>query len=169
MGTFAPRENRPTLGYDRGIGIEHREPWLIRKLALCLCLLITALVADAAGLRAAELLMFEDPGCVWCRRWHAEIGPSYPNTEEGRRAPLRRVHIRDQDMAGVTLSARVTGTPTFVVAEDGVEIGRIAGYPGPDFFYPMLGEILERLPPLQPYRAPVDRMTLRSSGPCALA
>jgi hypothetical protein len=55
------------------------------------------------------------------------------------------------------------------VAEDGIEIGRIAGYPGADFFYPMLDEILEKLPPLQPYRAPVDRMTLRSTGPCAVA
>lgn len=145
------------------------EPGLIRKLIFSLALLIAGIVADAASLRAAELLMFEDPGCVWCRRWHAEIGPSYPNTEEGRRAPLRRVHIRDQDVTGVALSARITGTPTFVLAEDGVEIGRIAGYPGPDFFYPMLDEILEKLPPLQPYRAPVDRMTLRSTGRCALA
>ena len=24
--------------------------------------------------------MFDDPGCVWCRRWNAEIGPSYPQS-----------------------------------------------------------------------------------------
>jgi protein-disulfide isomerase len=141
---------------------------LTRKLALCICLLITALVAGGTGLRAAELLMFEDPGCIWCRRWHAEIGPSYPNTDEGRRAPLRRVHIHDQEMAGVAMTGRVTGTPTFVVAEEGVEIGRIAGYPGPDFFYPMLDEILDRLPPLKPYRPPADRFTLETTGRCAL-
>ena len=141
---------------------------MICKLALSVCLLVAALVAEASSVRAAELLMFEDPACIWCRRWHAEIGPSYPNTDEGRRAPLRRIQIRDQDMAGVALTARVTGTPTFVVAEDGAEIGRIAGYPGPDFFYPMLDEILDRLPPLQPYRPPVDRFTLETTGRCAL-
>jgi len=142
---------------------------LIRKLACSVSLLIFGLLAAAHDARAAELLMFEDPGCVWCRRWHAEIGPSYPNTEEGQRAPLRRIHIRDQEVAGVTLTARVTGTPTFVVAEDGVEVGRIAGYPGPEFFYPMLDEILARLPPLRPYRPPSDRFTLVTSGRCTLA
>jgi protein-disulfide isomerase len=143
---------------------------LIRKLALGLALLLGAIAGDVRALRATELVMFEDPGCVWCRRWHAEIGPSYPNTAEGRRAPLRRVHIRDQELAGVTLSARVTGTPTFVVADDdGVEVGRIAGYPGPDFFYPMLAEILDRLPPLDPYRPPSgERVTFRDLGRCTL-
>jgi protein-disulfide isomerase len=143
---------------------------LIRKLALGLSLLVAAILGDARAVRASELVMFEDPGCVWCRRWHAEIGPSYSNTAEGRRAPLRRVHIRDQELAGVTLSARVTGTPTFVVAgDDGVEVGRIAGYPGPDFFYPMLAEILDRLPPLEPYRPPTgERVTFRQLGRCAL-
>jgi protein-disulfide isomerase len=151
-----------------GDRLDNPELRLIRKLTLGTCLLIAGLATAGATLRAAELLMFEDPGCVWCRRWHAEIGPSYPNTDEGRRAPLRRIHIRDQEMAGVTLAARVTGTPTFVLADDGVEIGRIAGYPGPDFFYPMLGEILDRLPPLQPHRPPADRFTFQASGRCAL-
>ena len=32
-------------------------------------------------------------GCVWCQKWHAEIGPGYPNTQEARRAPLRLVDI----------------------------------------------------------------------------
>ena len=150
-----------------GASLDNPEFLLIRKLALSVCLLIAGLATGTATLRAAELLMFEDPACVWCRRWHAEIGPSYPNTAEGRRAPLRRIHIRDQETAGVTLAARVTGTPTFVVAENGVEIGRIAGYPGPDFFYPMLGEILDRLPPLRPHRPPTDRFTFRTSWRCA--
>jgi thioredoxin-related protein len=143
---------------------------LIRKLALGLALLVVAAgMGDARAVRASELVMFEDPGCVWCRRWHAEIGPSYPNTAEGRRAPLRRVHIRDQELAGVTLSARVTGTPTFVVADDnGAEVGRIAGYPGPDFFYPMLAEILDRLPPLGPYPPTGERVTFRELGRCTL-
>jgi thioredoxin-related protein len=141
---------------------------MVRKLALSALLLI-GLAADAATLRAAELLMFEDPGCVWCRRWHAEVGPSYPNSAEGKRAPLRRVHIRDQEMAGVSLADRVNATPTFVVVDEGVEVGRIVGYPGSHFFYPMLDEILERLPALEPYRPPADRAAFQASGRCVLA
>lgn len=95
---------------------------------------------------AAELVMFEHPACPHCRRWHAEIGPSYHATDEGRIAPLRRVHINDQSKAGISLESPVTFTPTFVLVEDGREVGRIVGYPGNDFFYGFLANLLERLP-----------------------
>ena len=46
-----------------------------------------ALVAFAAcaalPARAAELVMMEQPGCVWCARFNAEIAPAYPKTDEG--------------------------------------------------------------------------------------
>lgn len=116
-------------------------------------------MAAAASARAAELVMFDDPTCVWCRRWLAEVGPGYPKTEEGRRAPLRRVYVRNQAQSGVALKSAVTGTPTFVLADEGREIGRIVGYPGAEYFYPMLGELLQKLPqPVAP-RAPGLRDT----------
>ena len=107
-------------------------PWKRRCASLrsrrCCCWL--ALAANAADLRAAELLMFEDASCGWCRRWHADVGQGYPHSEEGRRAPLRRLHIRDQDSAGVSLARPVQATPTFVLVEAGREVGRIVGHPG---------------------------------------
>ena len=90
--------------------------------------------------------MFEDPGCVWCKRWHAEIGPGYPRTEEGRLAPLRRLNIREQANSGAMLERPIIVTPTFVLIDGGREIGRMVGYPGREFFYGLLGELLERLP-----------------------
>ena len=87
--------------------------------------------------------MFEEPSCRWCRRWHAEIGPAYSLTAEGQAAPLRRLHIRDQTIAGVLLERPITMTPTFVLAEEGREIGRIVGYPGEDFFYGLLNSLLK--------------------------
>ena len=92
---------------------------------------------------AAELVMFEDPGCPYCRRWHAEVGISYHATEEGRMAPLRRVDIKDRSKAGISLESPVTYTPTFVLAENGREVGRIVGYPGADFFYSFLANLLD--------------------------
>src|ERR1700741_3666824 len=103
---------------------------MLRKLALGATILLAGLLASVAGTLAAELLMFDDPGCVWCRRWNAEIGPSYPRTPGGQLAPLRRIHIRDQAKAGVALAQRISATPTFVLVEDGQEVGRIPGYPG---------------------------------------
>jgi hypothetical protein len=118
---------------------------MTRILQVLLLTLPVLLLATGAG-RAAELIMFDDPGCSWCRRWHAEIGPGYPHSPEGKLAPLRRVHIRDQATAGVRLASPVRATPTFVVVENGQEIGRIVGYAGADFFYPQLDELLQRLP-----------------------
>src|SRR5262245_10092966 len=115
------------------------------RLALGALTLLAALFTSVVA-QAAELLMFDDPGCVWCRRWNAEIAPSYPQTREGQRAPLRRIPIRDQARAGVALARPINVTPTFVLVEDGQEVGRIDGYAGRDFFYPMLEDLLRRIP-----------------------
>jgi hypothetical protein len=46
--------------------------------------------------------------------------------------------------AGVVLKAPVTMAPTFVLVDNGREVGRIVGYPGADFFYGLLGELLKK-------------------------
>ncbi len=103
---------------------------------------LALLVLTAASSRATELVMFERAGCVWCARFDAEIAPIYPNTDESRTAPLRRID-RDRpvpaDLAGIDPGAF---TPTFVVVDRGQEIGRIRGYPGDSFFFGLLDRIL---------------------------
>jgi thioredoxin-related protein len=94
---------------------------------------------------AAELVMIERQGCVWCARFDAEIAPAYPRTDEGKRAPLRRVDITQAwpaDLAGV---ASEHFTPSFILVDDGREVGRIRGYPGNEFFLYLLGGILAKL------------------------
>lgn len=108
--------------------------------------LIAALLLAMAMTARAEmvLLMAEEPGCVWCARWNAEIAHIYPKTPEGRSAPLRRYDIRHGPPDGVTLDGVARFTPTFILLRDGVEVGRIEGYPGADFFWGLLGQLLER-------------------------
>lgn len=89
--------------------------------------------------------MFEEPGCPWCKRWHAEVGIAYPKTKEGQRAPLRQLALLQQKQANASLTTPVTVSPTFVLVDRGQEVGRIVGYPGPDFFWGLLGELLEKL------------------------
>jgi len=104
-----------------------------------------ALIAAAIPLSAAELVMFEQAGCAWCIRWNNEIGPAYPNTPEGKIAPLRRVDIHEplpDDLAGIR---KERFTPTFVLVEDGKEIGRMRGYTGDEFFWFLLAEMLQKL------------------------
>jgi hypothetical protein len=93
---------------------------------------------------AAEpsLVMVEQPGCVYCERWDAEIAPAYPKTAEGQFAPLIRADLRQGPPDGITYARRVVFTPTFVLIEDGQEQARIEGYPGEDFFWPLLSQML---------------------------
>jgi len=58
-----------------------------------LLVLAIMLALSAARSHAAELVMFERAGCVWCARFDAEIAPIYGRTEEGQAAPLRRVDL----------------------------------------------------------------------------
>ena len=107
--------------------------------------LLWAALSAVQPAASAELLMLEQPGCVWCARFNAEIAPAWPNTEEGRRAPLRRVDITQpwpDDLAGIR---KERFTPTFVLVEEGREIGRLRGYVGDEFFWYRIGELLGRL------------------------
>jgi len=114
-------------------------------LSLALSLAAAGLAAPRAT--AAELIMLERPGCGWCLRWNQEIAPEYSKTAEGRQAPLRRVDVTGPwpaDLAGI---AKDRYTPTFIVVENGSEIARLRGYPGEDFFWPLLAEMLAGLAP----------------------
>lgn len=109
-------------------------------------LAVAVLVAAPLAAAAAELVMFEEDGCPWCIRWNEEIGGSYARTPEGRLAPLRRVDITQPTPPDLELTMEPRYTPTFVLVEEGREIGRIEGYPGSDFFWPLLEKLLDKLP-----------------------
>jgi len=108
-------------------------------------MLVISAAASLPRASAAELLMFEEAGCPWCKRWHAEVGPGYPKSTEGQRAPLRRIMLEGPKPAGIVLASPVSFSPTFVLVENGREIGRITGYPGADFFWGLLAELIQKL------------------------
>jgi len=95
--------------------------------------------------RAAELVMFEQAGCAWCEAFDREIAPIYPKTEEGLRAPLRRVDTAQQLPPDLAFIETERLTPLFVLVERGHEIGRIRGYPGEHHFWGLLGVLMKKL------------------------
>lgn len=99
----------------------------------------------ALPLCAQELVMFEEKGCIWCARWDQEIAPIYPLTPEATVAPLRRVDLDAPMPDDLEHIARIAYTPTFVLLDEGREVGRIEGYPGEDFFWGLLGLLLDRI------------------------
>lgn len=107
------------------------------------CLIIAAGLACAAAslprpALASELLMFEQKGCVYCRKFDHEVAPVYEKTDEGRRAPLRRVDLSQGAPQGVTLASPVRFSPTFVLVDQGREVARITGYASDEAFWGLL-------------------------------
>ena len=115
-------------------------------IAALLSLLMSVFVAVSMARADAVLLMVEEKWCEWCEQWNSDIGGIYAKTEEGKQAPLRRTDIHDPMPADVELKSRVHYTPTFILLSKGKEIGRIEGYPGEDFFWGLLQQLLKKLP-----------------------
>lgn len=91
---------------------------------------------------AAQLVMVEEDGCMFCVRWKNEIGPIYPKTAAGQFAPLIVTQLHAPEPEGVTFKRKVVFTPTFVLIENGVELERMEGYPGDEFFWFLLEKML---------------------------
>jgi hypothetical protein len=115
------------------------------RLAILFRVLIVVTCCSFGQIARADvvLMMAEEPGCVWCARWNAEIGPAYPKTGEGRAAPLRRVDISQPLPEDITLARRVNFTPTFILLDEGQELGRLEGYAGDLFFWGLLDALFD--------------------------
>lgn len=105
---------------------------------------VLALLGSAASAQDADhaLVMVEQPGCAYCMAWDDQIAPAYPQTAEGRFAPLIRADLHLGPPDGVRYDRRVMFTPTFILLENGQEIARMEGYAGEDFFWPLYSELL---------------------------
>lgn len=114
----------------------------LRTVVLALSLFFgqTTLAEETAAPLA--LVMVEQTGCQWCARWNAEIAPIYPKTDEGKAAPLRRIDLHEPVPDDLTLKRPAVFTPTFVLVQDGEEVSRMEGYPGEEFFWSMLEEMM---------------------------
>jgi len=110
----------------------------MRKIALFAAFLL------ATPAHSAELVLFELDGCLWCEQWKQDVGAYYADTAEGKAAPLRVVDLFDKRPEHLKRIARVRATPTFVLVEDGDEIGRIVGYKDPKEFWTRFNDILKR-------------------------
>ena len=118
-----------------------------RTLRAAVALLATVLMLCALPRPAAAqdwtLVMIEQAGCSYCARWNRDVAPEYPLTPEGQFAPLRRVDLRAPLPGDLQFDTRPVYTPTFILMRDGTEVSRLEGYPGEDFFWGLLGRMLD--------------------------
>lgn len=101
---------------------------------------------SASSLKAATLVMVEQDACSYCEAWNRDVGVVYDKTPEGSRAVLRRIDIHQPLPEDLDFITGLIFTPTFVLVDKGKEIGRIRGYPGEDFFWGLLQQLIEKLP-----------------------
>jgi len=109
-------------------------------------LALLVLASISAHSIATELLMIEQPDCPYCERFNKEIGQIYGKTNEGKLAPLVRLQINEPWPEKYNEIAPAQFTPTFILVHEGQEVDRLPGYQGDEFFWFLLGELLEKLP-----------------------
>ena len=107
---------------------------------------VLILLVSGFSCRAAELFIFESGGCEWCESWEEDIGKTFHLTDIGQRLPLRRLDIDDPIPAPFKHFKAIVFSPTFVLVEDGVEIGRIVGYIGEYQFWTLLEQLIQKVP-----------------------
>jgi len=123
------------------------QPKTAATLAALAFVALTVLAALPSAAIAAQLVVFGSAHCPYCLAWEREIGRIYPNTLEARQAPLRRVDIQARRPADLAQLKEVHISPTFVLVDEGREVGRIVGYSGDQFFWPQLQKLLAKLHP----------------------
>lgn len=89
--------------------------------------------------------MIEQDGCVYCEKFNREIAIAYPKTKEGKRAPLRRVNLDEKWPNDLSKIETQQFTPTFILIENNKEYARLKGYPGDEYFWFLLNEMLAKL------------------------
>ena len=99
-------------------------------------------IGPASAATGITLIMVDDPNCSYCRKFEAEIGPRYPKTAEGRFAPLFKIRRKSRELSAFN---PVIYTPTFLLVRGTEEVGRIIGYPGADYFFPELDQLLAKV------------------------
>jgi thioredoxin-related protein len=100
---------------------------------------------QAGSERNTELVMFELGTCIYCAVWNDAVGHTYDDTLAGKRAPLRRVFLTDPRPDDLKHVLGVRMTPTFVLLDEGREVGRIHGYANPQLFWNLLSGLLQKM------------------------
>ena len=93
--------------------------------ALAVLLIEFASISASKSAVAAESIMINSPNCKWCDTWVNEVGVVYTHTGQVKKAQLQLIEIDDALTLALCMNHPVTFTPTFLIADDTREVGRI--------------------------------------------
>jgi thioredoxin-related protein len=93
-----------------------------------------------------EILVVEAEGCIYCQIFRRDVLPAYATSPRARQVPMRFVDVNAADAAKIALNEPVELVPTALVLKEGREVGRIAGYVGPEAFFHSINRLLAIAP-----------------------
>ena len=91
-----------------------------------------------------ELIFITSEFCPFCAAWEQDIGSFYHKTTYAKQAPLRRIDIAEVEFELPEILEDVVGTPTFLIFQNGQEVGRIEGYQSAEMFFWALSEYIHQ-------------------------
>jgi thioredoxin-related protein len=89
-----------------------------------------------------ELVMVEAEGCIYCALFRRDVMPTYETSKRGKEVPMRFLDINDLEESALETDGPVDLVPTVVLFKDHKEVGRIAGYLGPEGFFHALNRLM---------------------------
>lgn len=108
------------------------------------------IILTATPVQSAELLMFSSKTCGYCIAFLKEVWPEYVKSPKQNILPLKLVDFDGSIPYWFTNaldSNKIDGiraTPTFVIFNNGEEIGRLEGYPGKESFLTNINRYIEQ-------------------------
>ena len=116
----------------------------IRSLLFSVFMFIASLSFATEENAHKELIFITSEYCPFCEAWEQDIGSIYYKTTYAEQAPLRRIAIDEVEFELPKIVEDVAGTPTFLIFQNGYEIGRIEGYQSAEMFFWALSEYIHQ-------------------------
>lgn len=116
----------------------------LRPVLLSVFIFIASLSSATERISHKELIFITSEYCPFCKAWEQDIGSLYHRTTYAKQAPLRRIDIAEVEFELPEIVVDVVGTPTFLIFQNGIEIGRIEGYQSAEMFFWTLSEYIHQ-------------------------
>ncbi|MCB1505678.1 MAG: thioredoxin family protein [Hyphomicrobiaceae bacterium] len=92
-----------------------------------------------------QIVVLEAPGCTYCTLFRRYVLPAYATSPRSRDVPIKFLDLNDEAYDKLGLDGPVDMVPTAVLMQNNREVGRIAGYLGPENFFHAMNHLLARV------------------------
>lgn len=97
---------------------------------------------SALGLPRLEIVVVEEPNCLYCTLFRRDLFPAYAASPRAREVPMRFINVAELDASRLHLTRAVDVVPTVLVMKEGAEIGRVPGYATREIFFSAINAML---------------------------